>query len=81
MQLYNIKDHSEVVDFAQAVRQGLGRQQGLFFPSEIKEIPDVDSILDLPLRDLKLYCVISSAMNFRISAKFWPVPLLSLPRW
>ena len=49
MQLYNIKDHSEVVDFAQAVRQGLGRQQGLFFPSEIKEIPDVDSILDLPL--------------------------------
>ena len=38
MQLYNIKDHSEVVDFAQAVRQGLGRQQGLFFPSEIKEL-------------------------------------------
>ena len=49
MQLYNIKDHSEVVNFAQAVRQGLGRQQGLFFPSEIKAIPNVDEILDLPL--------------------------------
>lgn len=32
MNLYNLKDHSEVVSFAQAVKQGLGRQQGLFFP-------------------------------------------------
>lgn len=49
MQLYNIKDHTEVVNFAQAVRQGLGRDQGLFFPSEINAISNVDQILDLPL--------------------------------
>lgn len=49
MQLYNIKDHSEVVNFAQAVRQGLGRHQGLFFPNEINMLDDVDSLLDMPL--------------------------------
>ncbi len=31
MKLYNLKDHNEQVSFAQAVKQGLGSQQGLFF--------------------------------------------------
>ena len=48
MQLYNIKDHSEKVSFAQAVRQGLGRHQGLFFPSEITPMDDIDGLLALP---------------------------------
>ena len=48
MKLYNIKDHSEVVSFAQAVRQGLGRNQGLFFPEEIVPFDDADALLDLP---------------------------------
>ena len=48
MQLYNIKDHSEQVSFAQAVKQGLGREQGLFFPSEITPMKDIDALLDLP---------------------------------
>jgi threonine synthase len=49
MKLYNIKDHSEQVNFAQAVRQGLGRQQGLFFPETITPLDDVDSLLAKPL--------------------------------
>lgn len=32
MKLYNLKDNQEQVSFAQAVKQGLGKQQGLFFP-------------------------------------------------
>lgn len=48
MQLYNIKDHSEKVSYAQAVRQGLGKEQGLFFPCEIKELPNVDELLAMP---------------------------------
>lgn len=32
MNLYNIKDKSEQVSFAQAVRQGLGREQGSSSP-------------------------------------------------
>lgn len=35
MELYNLKDESEKVSFAQAVKQGLGRGQGLFLPREI----------------------------------------------
>ena len=48
MQLYNIKDHSEKVSYAQAVRQGLGKEQGLFFPCEIKELTNVDELLAMP---------------------------------
>ncbi|SIQ64275.1 threonine synthase [Aeromonas sp. RU39B] len=51
MNLYNIKDNSEQVSFAQAVRQGLGRGQGLFFPEHLAPLPDVDALLDLPLRE------------------------------
>ena len=35
MKLYNLKDHSEQVSFSQAVQQGLGKGQGLFFPQEL----------------------------------------------
>ncbi len=38
MKLYNLKDHNEQVSFTQAVKQGLGSQQGLFFPHELPEI-------------------------------------------
>ncbi|UTM56813.1 threonine synthase [Photobacterium sp. CCB-ST2H9] len=45
MKLYNLKDHQEEVSFAQAVRQGLGRNQGLFFPSELPDLGDIDALL------------------------------------
>ena len=35
MTLYNIKENDEQVSFGHAVRQGLGRNQGLFFPKEL----------------------------------------------
>ncbi len=56
MQLYNIKDPSEKVNFAQAVRRGLGRGQGLFFPSEIRPLEDIDALLrdDLVTRSSKI---------------------------
>lgn len=37
MELYNIKERNEQVSFAQAIKQGLGRQQGLFFPMTLPE--------------------------------------------
>ncbi|MFI3310289.1 threonine synthase [Ewingella allii] len=48
MKLYNLKDHNEQVSFAQAVKQGLGKQQGLFFPLELPEfaLSDIDGLLD-----------------------------------
>lgn len=48
MKLYNIKDHNEQVSFAQAVRQGLGRQQGLFFPFDVPLLANIDELLALP---------------------------------
>lgn len=47
MKLYNIKDNSEQVSFGQAVRQGLGRQQGLFFPAQLPQFSadEIDALL------------------------------------
>ncbi|EKO3628214.1 threonine synthase [Vibrio metschnikovii] len=46
MKLYNIKENDQQVSFAQAVRQGLGRNQGLFFPAELPKFSDIDALLD-----------------------------------
>lgn len=45
MKLYNIKENEEQVSFGQAVRQGLGRNQGLFFPAELPKFDDIDALL------------------------------------
>lgn len=47
MKLYNLKDHNEQVSFAQAVTQGLGKHQGLFFPHDLPEfsLSEIDEML------------------------------------
>ncbi|WP_337879139.1 threonine synthase [Rheinheimera sp.] len=47
MQLTNIKVPSQQVSFLQAVRIGLGEQQGLFFPTQWPQL-DVPRLLDMP---------------------------------
>lgn len=49
MNLYNIKHPEEQVNFAQGVRQGLGKDQGLFFPEVLPQFDDIDALLALPL--------------------------------
>jgi threonine synthase len=51
MNLYNIKDNSEQVNFQQAVKQGLGRGQGLFFPDTIEPLENIDELLAMNLVD------------------------------
>jgi threonine synthase len=51
MNLYNIKDNSEQVNFQQAVKQGLGRGQGLFFPETITPLENIDELLAMNLVD------------------------------
>lgn len=48
MQLTNLKVSSEQVSFLQAVRQGLGQQQGLFFPTHWPVL-DIEPLLAMPL--------------------------------
>lgn len=49
MKLYNLKDHSEQVSFTQAVQQGLGKGQGLFFPADLPKFgaDEIESLLSL----------------------------------
>ncbi|MDP4527850.1 threonine synthase [Alkalimonas delamerensis] len=49
MQLVNLKVPAEQVSFLQAVRTGLGQQQGLFFPTKWPQL-DCDALLQLPLQ-------------------------------
>ena len=51
MNLYNITHNSEQVSFQQAVKQGLGRGQGLFFPEAINPLDNIDALLKMNLVD------------------------------
>ncbi len=48
MKFYNLRQDSQVVDYASAVRKGLGESQGLFFPKVIPPMDDIKSLLALP---------------------------------
>ncbi|MFC1740686.1 threonine synthase [Pseudomonadota bacterium] len=45
MQLINIKHPADRVSFRQAVLQGLGRDQGLYFPERFETLPDVEALI------------------------------------
>jgi len=47
MQLHNLKDETQQVSFVEAVKTGLGRNQGVFFPESLSPIQDIDELLDL----------------------------------
>ena len=80
MKLYSIKDHDEQVNFAQAVKQGMGQNQGLFFPRDITPIDDIDGLLEMDLvarsrlilqaligdefSEQELHDIVASAFNF-----------------
>jgi threonine synthase len=47
MQLYNLKHPQQQVCFEEAVLQGLGKDQGLFFPKDLKPLADIDAVLEM----------------------------------
>lgn len=49
MKFYNLKENDEQVSFAGAVKQGLGKNQGLFFPETIPVLENIDELLAMPL--------------------------------
>lgn len=80
MKFYNLKHPEQEVSFAQAVKQGLGKNQGLFFPQNITPLTNIDELLRMPLversveilhpfvvNDLnkeQLRAIVSEAFNF-----------------
>ncbi|ELA7189692.1 threonine synthase [Vibrio alginolyticus] len=84
MKLYNIKENDEQVSFGQAVRQGLGRNQGLFFPSELPKFEDIDALLaeDFVSRSTKILSTLigdeltEEKVNALVDAAFqFPAPI------
>ena len=49
MKYYNLKENDEQVSFSQAVKQGLGKNQGLFFPMTMPKLGNIEELLALPL--------------------------------
>ena len=80
MKFYNLKENDEQVSFAGAVKQGLGRNQGLFFPEVIPRFDDIEALLALPmversvkvlypfvsddLTEAQLTAIVTDAFNF-----------------
>ena len=48
MELVNLKDSSDKVSFSEAVKKGLGKNQGLYFPTTLPKFDDVEAILAMP---------------------------------
>lgn len=85
MNLYNLKDNTEQVNFQQAVKQGLGRQQGLFFPENIVPLQNINALLKMNLVDRSteilshligdelskddVYSIVSNAFTFAAPVK------------
>ncbi|WJV62046.1 threonine synthase [Pectobacteriaceae bacterium C52] len=89
MKLYNLKDHNEQVDFAQAIKQGLGSQQGLFFPLELPEfnLTEIDNLLsqDFVTRSSRILSAFigdempDETIYQRVKAAFcFPAPVVSV---
>ncbi|MFM2590901.1 threonine synthase [Vibrio sp. TBV020] len=84
MKLYNIKENDEQVSFGQAVRQGLGRNQGLFFPQELPKFDNIDALLaeDFVSRSTKILSALigdelaEEQVNSMVDAAFqFPAPI------
>ncbi|AXT39416.1 threonine synthase [Alteromonas sp. BL110] len=48
MELVNLKDSSDTANFAEAVKRGLGKNQGLYFPEHIPTLDNIDELLEKP---------------------------------
>ncbi|BFT31250.1 threonine synthase [Alteromonas sp. D210916BOD_24] len=48
MELVNLKDSSDTASFAEAVKRGLGKNQGLYFPEHIPTLDNIDALLEKP---------------------------------
>ncbi|TQF69780.1 threonine synthase [Pseudoalteromonas luteoviolacea] len=48
MNLVNLMDPQQQVSFTEAVKVGLGRNQGVFFPTELQKLADIETLLALP---------------------------------
>jgi len=51
VELVNLKDAQDTASFAEAVKRGLGKQQGLYFPTHIPKLDNIDELLEMPFAE------------------------------
>lgn len=89
MKFYNLKDNHQQVSFIKALTQGLGKQQGLFFPLELPvlESTEVDHLLkqDFVTRSSRILSafigdeITPEIMQKKVKAAFtFPAPLTTI---
>jgi threonine synthase len=85
--MYNIRVGAQRMDFPEAVRLGIGREQGLFLPEKIRPLPDLPGLLEQPFaqRSARILShlvgkdVAESDMREMVSQAFdFPVPLVEI---
>lgn len=89
MKLYNINKHSEQVTFSQAIMQGIGMHQGLFFPVDLPKfsVLEIENLLSMNFIERSAYILSTyignemsknSILNCVNNAFNFPVPLVFL---
>ena len=79
MELVNLKDSSDTANFAEAVKRGLGKNQGLYFPEHIPTLDNIDELLEKPFveRSIEvLRALIGDELNNGEKKKLFRPPLL-----
>jgi threonine synthase len=51
VELVNLKDAQDTASFSEAVKRGLGKQQGLYFPTHIPKLENIDELLEMPFAE------------------------------
>nr|WP_306174667.1 threonine synthase [Alteromonas stellipolaris] len=49
--MVNLKDAQDTASFSEAVKRGLGKQQGLYFPTHIPKLDNIDELLEMPFAE------------------------------
>lgn len=84
MELVNLKVSSDKASFCKAVKNGLGQNQGLYFPETIEPMDNLEDLLELPLieRSIKILTHLigdelpeSKIKEFVSNAFTFPAPL------
>jgi threonine synthase len=55
VKLVNLKDASDAVSFSEAVKKGLGKHQGLYFPTDIIPFDNIDDVLAMPFVERSIH--------------------------
>jgi threonine synthase len=87
VELVNLKDSSDTASFCYAVKKGLGKQQGLYFPEKITPMDNINALLAMPLAERSIQILThligdelphATVADFVNNAFTFPAPLVPI---